>query len=403
VEKVFIRVAPIIRLTVSGRAIGTTREHPFYVVGKGWRCAGELQLGDVLASHNSQTGVVEAVVETGEVITVYNLRVADYHTYFVGCKEWGFSVWAHNACQYEAFLDEATGWYRIRDAKTKQVVPWRRLNDPLRFKTLAEAEAEAVRRSAPKFTDHRWGDPTRKPCFPANTMVHTPSGLKAIQSLQDGDSVLAYDEVSRSVAVKQVVACLRNWTQHLVKIVTDEETIHATRNHPFFDPQGNQWISAEHVGVGGQLLSVDHRHHPVVAVEVLAAEESTYNIEVEGLHNYFVGEVGILVHNSGFETTNKTATEIYLVKDPSGKVVYVGRTVNGIDVRFNEHLGDGHPHWKAGYRYERAAGGNWTQYEAAVWEQHFIDAHGGKTVLENKVNAISEESYKQYKQLHDPC
>jgi hypothetical protein len=27
---------------------------------------------------------------------VYNLRVSDYHTYFVGCLDWGFSVWAHN-------------------------------------------------------------------------------------------------------------------------------------------------------------------------------------------------------------------------------------------------------------------------------------------------------------------
>jgi len=24
--------------------------------------------------------------------------VADWHTYFVGCDEWGFSVWAHNTC-----------------------------------------------------------------------------------------------------------------------------------------------------------------------------------------------------------------------------------------------------------------------------------------------------------------
>jgi hypothetical protein len=23
--------------------------------------------------------------------------VADFHTYFVGCQEWGFSVWAHNS------------------------------------------------------------------------------------------------------------------------------------------------------------------------------------------------------------------------------------------------------------------------------------------------------------------
>jgi hypothetical protein len=29
---------------------------------------------------------------------VYNVRVADHHTYFVGDREWGFSVWAHNLC-----------------------------------------------------------------------------------------------------------------------------------------------------------------------------------------------------------------------------------------------------------------------------------------------------------------
>ena len=37
------------------------------------------------------------VTDSGEVTTVYNLRVAEYHTYFVGTSEWGFSVWAHNA------------------------------------------------------------------------------------------------------------------------------------------------------------------------------------------------------------------------------------------------------------------------------------------------------------------
>jgi hypothetical protein len=36
------------------------------------------------------------VVKTGRVAVVYNFEVADFHTYFVGCDEWGFSVWAHN-------------------------------------------------------------------------------------------------------------------------------------------------------------------------------------------------------------------------------------------------------------------------------------------------------------------
>ncbi|MCZ2340833.1 MAG: HINT domain-containing protein, partial [Bacteroidales bacterium] len=35
------------------------------------------------------------------VEVVYNLRVADWHTYFVGGEDWGFSVWAHNTCDPE--------------------------------------------------------------------------------------------------------------------------------------------------------------------------------------------------------------------------------------------------------------------------------------------------------------
>jgi hypothetical protein len=31
---------------------------------------------------------------------VYNLRVADHHTYFVGDEGWGFDVWVHNANGY---------------------------------------------------------------------------------------------------------------------------------------------------------------------------------------------------------------------------------------------------------------------------------------------------------------
>jgi hypothetical protein len=38
------------------------------------------------------------VTQTGIVETVYNVRIAEWHTYFVGCDEWGFSIWAHNAC-----------------------------------------------------------------------------------------------------------------------------------------------------------------------------------------------------------------------------------------------------------------------------------------------------------------
>ena len=43
---------------------------------------------------------LQEVFDTECYEPVYNLRVAEYHTYFVGAEEWESGVWAHNAaCQ----------------------------------------------------------------------------------------------------------------------------------------------------------------------------------------------------------------------------------------------------------------------------------------------------------------
>ena len=97
VEETFVRVAPVLNLRVLAQDIRTTAQHPFYVRNKGWRCAGEITSGEELLSHDGRWVTVDAVSNHGDVTTVYNLRIADYHTYFVGCDEWGFSVWAHRS------------------------------------------------------------------------------------------------------------------------------------------------------------------------------------------------------------------------------------------------------------------------------------------------------------------
>lgn len=43
--------------------------------------------------------------DTGIIEPVYNLRVADWHTYFVGDESWGWNVWAHNLCKYNTIYD----------------------------------------------------------------------------------------------------------------------------------------------------------------------------------------------------------------------------------------------------------------------------------------------------------
>jgi hypothetical protein len=98
VEELFVTTARIWHAQVNGRVIRTTAEHPFYVWDKGWTAAHALQAGDRLRSDDGQTVTVETVCASGVVETVYNCRVAEYHTYFVSGADWGFSVWAHNKC-----------------------------------------------------------------------------------------------------------------------------------------------------------------------------------------------------------------------------------------------------------------------------------------------------------------
>ncbi len=96
VVEVFRRLAAVWQLHVRGRIIGTTAEHPFWVKEKGWTPARLVEVGDWLRTHDSEWVTVEGVRETTEVVLVYNIQVEDYHSYFVGGTEWGFSVWAHN-------------------------------------------------------------------------------------------------------------------------------------------------------------------------------------------------------------------------------------------------------------------------------------------------------------------
>jgi hypothetical protein len=97
IEEVFVRQGFIWHVHVGGQVIRTTDEHPFWVENRGWAKACELQPGDMLVGMSGASRVVEEVFQTGEVETVYNFRVAEDHTYFVGHAGWGFEVWTHNS------------------------------------------------------------------------------------------------------------------------------------------------------------------------------------------------------------------------------------------------------------------------------------------------------------------
>ena len=96
--------------TSDGETIDTTTNHPFYVEEKGWVAAGDLEVGDTLITvDGDEVEVTDLELEKlAEPITVFNLEVEDFHTYFVG--EYGVLV--HNKYKNEqktikAAADEA--------------------------------------------------------------------------------------------------------------------------------------------------------------------------------------------------------------------------------------------------------------------------------------------------------
>jgi Pretoxin HINT domain len=96
VLQTFVRVSPILNMHVGGKVIGTTAEHPFYVLDFGWKPAAQLTTGDRLKGLGDEILIVEGIADSGRVETVYNLEVAEDHTYFVELTGTTGAVWAHN-------------------------------------------------------------------------------------------------------------------------------------------------------------------------------------------------------------------------------------------------------------------------------------------------------------------
>jgi Pretoxin HINT domain/Deoxyribonuclease NucA/NucB len=78
----------IVHLTIDGEELTTTLEHPFYVEGKGWVKAKDLQVGDDVRNAKGGTGEVEKVTTEQTTQEMYNLTVDEAHTFYVGHGQW---------------------------------------------------------------------------------------------------------------------------------------------------------------------------------------------------------------------------------------------------------------------------------------------------------------------------
>ena len=94
VRTIVHEASELMHLRTAGDTITATPNHPFRVAGRGWVQAGDLATGDTLClADGGRTSVVSVIREKlSSPVDVYNLEVADFHTYFVASA----GAWVHN-------------------------------------------------------------------------------------------------------------------------------------------------------------------------------------------------------------------------------------------------------------------------------------------------------------------
>jgi len=211
-------------------------------------------------------------------------------------------------------------------------------------------------------------DPS-KGCFPPGTQVLTADGHRAIETVNPGTEVYAYDLAAGQWILKRVlVRHTHHYEGDVIAIRIGQDTIRATGNHPFYVLRGDRlasrplpadvpkeergmtgggrWVEARDLkeddilmdrgGEGTRIAGLSSRHETT----------DVYNLEIEGHHNYAVHLRSILVHNKGgmgqessgplvtvYGTVTLEHYEVSILKaaDASGLLGWLGKNGYQID------------------------------------------------------------------------
>jgi hypothetical protein len=134
--------------------------------------------------------------------------------------------------------------------------------------------------------------------FTGETLVSIEEGLGPIEDIQVGDYVWSEDIETGEQSLKKVLNVIVSETDVVVYIVTEENEITTTQNHPFY-VEGKGWTPASELEEGDVLHTKEGVTTVVQSIEVEQLDQAVkvYNLEVENGHTYYVTGERVLVHN----------------------------------------------------------------------------------------------------------
>jgi hypothetical protein len=142
--------------------------------------------------------------------------------------------------------------------------------------------------------------PPTSTCLLAGTLIrYADGGERPIESVAVGDLVLGYDVATGTTRPRRVTQTFAHAAgENREGLVLVNGTLRATGNHLVY--ASGRWVRADELGVGDALVwlggaGATATPASVDTIQRLPGDAPTYNIEVEGDHDYFAD--GVLVHN----------------------------------------------------------------------------------------------------------
>ncbi len=177
--------------------------------------------------------------------------------------------------------------------------------------------------------------------FAADTPVATPQGEQAIASLKVGQPVEAYDPATGKTAPQTIVRVFLNHDHDRLDVtlatpelaataataagaghgrqaphaavgaaratLTRDETIHTMANHPWLTADRG-WVVAGQLHDGEPVRLLDGTTARVVALHALPGVGPMWDLSLDSVHTFAVGDLQAVVHNTGCLPSSTTVT-----------------------------------------------------------------------------------------------
>ncbi|MEL6271008.1 MAG: polymorphic toxin-type HINT domain-containing protein [Chloroflexota bacterium] len=141
-----------------------------------------------------------------------------------------------------------------------------------------------------------------------SSTVSTPDGDVPIAEIEVGDTVYAYNELTGEVGEYEVTAVISHEDPEIAYLVIDGEMIVTTPGHPFYTSDG-EWVEVQDLELGDLIMNLDLEYGTVDSIEIVPQVQVMYDLTVDEVHNFAVGDGAWVVHNACPITYPKTTAE----------------------------------------------------------------------------------------------